>query len=184
LSVTRSTVPGPAARGPDLRRCSGSFRRRARGGPALRTAGRLTSARSRSARGRRSPQCRSHPRARGGPLRVGRGLVDLVGRTVDVDVSATAPAMTPRSDLSWKSMSPQARHGPFTGPDAAGQLRIDGLSRRGAPEASAPISRAVKALQDSAGGGALADPGSRSGAVRSRRSIFAPTSASTIRCGR
>ncbi|HZI84240.1 MAG TPA: hypothetical protein VFF44_10025, partial [Casimicrobiaceae bacterium] len=64
-----------------------------------------------------------------GALRAeGRGLVDLVGRTVDVDVSARAPAMAPRPDVSWQSLELQAHvHGPFTGPDASGQLRIDAL---------------------------------------------------------
>jgi translocation and assembly module TamB len=64
-----------------------------------------------------------------GQLRAsGQGLVDLVGRTIDVDVTASAPAMAPRPDLAWKSASLQAHvHGPFTGPDATGQLRIDEL---------------------------------------------------------
>ena len=64
-----------------------------------------------------------------GPLRAsGKGLVDLVGRIVDINVTAGAPAMRPRPDVSWKSMSLQAQvHGPFTGPDATGQLTIDEL---------------------------------------------------------
>jgi len=65
-----------------------------------------------------------------GPLRAsGHGLVDLVGRTVDVDLTANAPEMAPRRDLSWKSMALQAHvHGPFTRPDATGQLRVDELN--------------------------------------------------------
>jgi translocation and assembly module TamB len=76
-----------------------------------------------------------------GPLRAsGQGLVDLVGRTIDVDLSASAPAMAPRPDLAWKSASLKAHvHGPFTGPDATGQLRIDELK---AGDASARSVRA------------------------------------------
>ena len=61
-----------------------------------------------------------------GALRAsGKGLVDLVGRSVDLDLTASSPAMAPRPDLSWKSLAVQAHvHGPFTGPDASGQVRI------------------------------------------------------------
>ena len=70
----------------------------------------------------------------------GQGLVDLVGRTVDLDVTASAPAMAPRTDLSWKSASLQAHvHGPFTGPDASGALSIEELK---AGDASARSVRA------------------------------------------
>ncbi len=69
-----------------------------------------------------------------GPLRAsGEGLVDLMGRTVDLDVTANAPAMAPRKDLRWQNASLQAHvHGPFTRPDATGQLLIDGLNAGGA----------------------------------------------------
>ena len=64
-----------------------------------------------------------------GQLRAsGQGRVDLVGRTVDVDLTADAPAMAPRPNVAWKSASLQAHvHGAFSGPDATGQLRIDDL---------------------------------------------------------
>ena len=59
----------------------------------------------------------------------GQGVLNFVGRTVDVDVTARAPAMAPRADLKWKSVSLTAHvHGPFDGPDANGKLRIDELT--------------------------------------------------------
>ena len=57
-----------------------------------------------------------------GPLRaVGQGKLDLVGQSLDIDLTVNAPAMAPRQDVSWESVSLQAHvHGPFTGPDATG----------------------------------------------------------------
>src|SRR5436309_3424093 len=68
-----------------------------------------------------------------GPLRAsGQGLVDLIGQTVDLDLTANAPAMAPRQDLRWQGISLQAHvHGPFTRPDATAQVRIDGLNAGG-----------------------------------------------------
>ena len=65
-----------------------------------------------------------------GPLRAtGQGTVDLVAQVMDLDMTANAPAMAPRQDVSWKSVAVQAHvHGPFKGPDAKGQVRIDGLN--------------------------------------------------------
>jgi translocation and assembly module TamB len=65
-----------------------------------------------------------------GPLRAsGLGTLDLAGQIINLDVTASAPAMTPRQDVSWKQVSLQAHvHGPFKSPDAKGQVRIDGLS--------------------------------------------------------
>ena len=65
-----------------------------------------------------------------GPLRAtGQGKVDLVAEVMDLDLTANAPAMAPRQDVSWKLVSMQAHiHGPFKGPDATGQVRIDGLN--------------------------------------------------------
>ncbi len=69
-----------------------------------------------------------------GPLQANvKGTLDLDGSAADLDVSASAPAMTPRPDMTWQSVALQARvHGPFTAPDAAGQLRIEGLAAAGA----------------------------------------------------
>ena len=98
-----------------------------------------------------------------GPLRAsGQGLVDLVSRTVDVDVTATAPAMAPRSDLSWKGMSLQAHvHGPFTRPDATGELRIDELKAGDGQLRSvrADLQGNSRRRKPPCGGGALAIPG-------------------------
>ena len=70
-----------------------------------------------------------HLTAAAGPLRAsGVGTLDLASRIIHLDVTASAPAMTPRQDVSWKQMSLQAHvHGPFTSPDATGQVRIDDL---------------------------------------------------------
>jgi len=83
-----------------------------------------------------------------GPLQAqARGTLDLEGSAADLDVSASAPAMTPRPDVSWQSVALQARvHGPFTAPDAAGQLRIEGLAAAGAA-----VQRLVADVQGNAG---------------------------------
>ena len=70
-----------------------------------------------------------HLTAAAGPLRVsGVGTLDLIGRSIDLDVTASAPSMHPRQDVAWQQMSLQAHvHGPFTSPDATGRVRIDEL---------------------------------------------------------
>ena len=69
-----------------------------------------------------------------GPLQAdGKGTLDLDGMAADLDVSATAPAMAPRADVSWQGIGLQAHvRGPFTRPEASGQLHIDGLQAAGA----------------------------------------------------
>jgi translocation and assembly module TamB len=63
----------------------------------------------------------------------GHGKVDLVGKTIDLDFSGAAPAMTPRPDLGWQSAQLEAHlHGPFTSPAATGHLTIDDLQAAGA----------------------------------------------------
>jgi len=83
-----------------------------------------------------------------GPLQASaKGTLDLAGSAADLDVSASAPAMTPRPDVSWKGITLQARvHGPFTTPDANGQLRVDGLAAAGAG-----VGRLVADIQGNAG---------------------------------
>jgi len=68
-----------------------------------------------------------------GPLRAGaKGVVDIDGRAADLDVTATAPAMTPRPDVSWQSVALEAHvRGPFAKPNATGTLRLDGLAAAG-----------------------------------------------------
>ena len=89
-----------------------------------------------------------------GPLQAsGEGRIDLVGRTLRVDLSAKAPAMTPRPDLRWQSLSMQAHvDGPFARPEAKGDVVIDRLVASGAE------TRAVRANVQ-ASGGALAVQG-------------------------
>lgn len=65
------------------------------------------------------------------------GTLDLANDAADLDVTASAPAMAPRPDASWRDVSLDAHvHGPFTKPDASGHLRIDGLAAGGATIAS------------------------------------------------
>ena len=59
--------------------------------------------------------------------------VDLVHQAADLDLTASAPAMTPRPDTSWQSVAIDAHvHGPFTRPDASGRAVISGLKAGGA----------------------------------------------------
>ena len=73
-----------------------------------------------------------------GPLdATARGTLDLVAGAADLDVAATAPAMTPAPGVSWQAVALDAHvHGPFTKPDAAGSLRVTGLAAAGAAAAS------------------------------------------------
>lgn len=83
-----------------------------------------------------------------GPLRArADGTLDLVHQAADLTVSANAPAMSPRPDLSWQSVALNARvQGPFAKPEAAGTLNIDALSAAGAG-----ISRLAAQVQGDAG---------------------------------
>ena len=69
-----------------------------------------------------------------GPLKAdAKGTLDLTGQAADLDVTASAPAMTPAPGVSWQSVALDAHvHGPFTTPDATGQLRLAGLAAGGA----------------------------------------------------
>ncbi len=64
-----------------------------------------------------------------GQLRAGaRGHVDLSAHTLTLHVDATAPAMAPRPDLGWQSVSVNADvNGPFATPDVNATLRAGGL---------------------------------------------------------
>jgi translocation and assembly module TamB len=68
-----------------------------------------------------------------GPLRAtAHGTVDLLANAADLDIRATAPAMAPRSDLSWQHVALSAHlHGPFTAPQADAKLVLDNLSASG-----------------------------------------------------
>ena len=60
------------------------------------------------------------------------GTLDIDHEAADLMVSATAPAMQPRPDVSWQAVSLDAHvRGPFEKLDAAGQLRIDSLATNG-----------------------------------------------------
>src|SRR6185437_82431 len=51
----------------------------------------------------------------------GQGTIDLRAQTLIADLTAAAPAMTPRADLGWESVRLEAHlDGPFTSPNATG----------------------------------------------------------------
>ncbi len=83
-----------------------------------------------------------------GPLRaMVQGTLDLEHDVASLVVTASAPEMKPRPDLSWQAMALDAHiHGPFTQPTAKGTLRIDALSAAGAA-----IPRIAIGLQGDAG---------------------------------
>ena len=61
------------------------------------------------------------------------GTADLIARTVDARVAASAPAMRPAPDVAWSSIGLEGRvHGPFLSPDATGRLTVSGLTAAGA----------------------------------------------------
>ncbi len=61
------------------------------------------------------------------------GTVDVPGKVADLDVTAHAPAMVPRPDVSWQAVALEAHlHGPWTRPRAQGRFGIDGLAAGGA----------------------------------------------------
>jgi translocation and assembly module TamB len=65
-----------------------------------------------------------------GPLQARlNGQVDATGEAADLQVSAEAPAMAPRPDLSWRDITLNGHvHGPFTKPNASATLVADGLA--------------------------------------------------------
>ena len=69
-----------------------------------------------------------------GPLRAeANGRVNIDGQVADLDVTASAPAMAPRTDVAWQAVALDAHvHGPFARPRATANLQIDGLSAAGA----------------------------------------------------
>jgi translocation and assembly module TamB len=76
----------------------------------------------------------THVALSAGPLRANAaGTLDLEHDAADLTVSATAPAMTPRPDVAWQSVSLNAHvQGPFMRPNATGQVHIAGLRAFGA----------------------------------------------------
>ncbi len=86
-----------------------------------------------------------------GPARLtAKGTVDLVNQAADLDLTANAPAMTPAPGVSWQTIALEAHvHGPFTKPDATGQLQLAGLAAGGA--AVAKLSGDLHGNQGAAG---------------------------------
>jgi len=72
--------------------------------------------------------------AAAGPLRASaKGRIDVAGSAADLDLTASAPAMAPRPDLSWQSVALDAHlHGPFARPRAHATGEIDGVAAFGA----------------------------------------------------
>ncbi|HTV53062.1 MAG TPA: translocation/assembly module TamB domain-containing protein [Steroidobacteraceae bacterium] len=57
------------------------------------------------------------------------GTLDLVHRAADLTYHLTSPAMTPRPELAWQSLSLHGQwHGPLTGPRTDGELAAAGLA--------------------------------------------------------
>ena len=86
-----------------------------------------------------------------GPARLAaNGTVDLVDQAADLDLTVNAPAMTPAPGVSWQTIALEAHvHGPFTKPDATGQLQLAGLAAGGA--AVAKLSADLHGNQGAAG---------------------------------
>ena len=72
--------------------------------------------------------------AKAGDLRLAAsGRVDLPGQSSDFQVTASAPAMTPRPDVSWQAVTLQAHvTGEWLRPHATGTLDVDELAAAGA----------------------------------------------------
>lgn len=75
-----------------------------------------------------------HVALEAGPLKAGvEGKLDLVKDAADLEVHASAPAMSPRADLAWQSLSLDATlRGPFVRPLAKGTLHAADLEADGA----------------------------------------------------
>ncbi len=69
-----------------------------------------------------------------GPLRLdGHGQIDIPSQTANLDLAASAPAMTLRPDLGWQAVTLDAHmQGKFTKPDLRAHLRLDDLVASGA----------------------------------------------------
>jgi translocation and assembly module TamB len=92
------------------------------------------------------PRAAEHAQARlsAGPLDADAdGLIDLARRTASLEITARAPAMAPRPDLSWRGLSLQARlRGPFTRPDIEAHAVLQQLNGGGASVASLTLDAA------------------------------------------
>jgi translocation and assembly module TamB len=61
------------------------------------------------------------------------GTIDLPAKSAQLDLTATAPAMSPRPDISWAGISVNAHlHGPFTTPDVSAHAVLQNLKAGGA----------------------------------------------------
>ncbi|HET6237521.1 MAG TPA: hypothetical protein VFE41_21575, partial [Acetobacteraceae bacterium] len=75
------------------------------------------------------------------------GQVDATGRAANLEVSADAPAMAPRADLSWRGITLKGHlNGPFDKPEASATLVAEGLSL-----GQAGIARVTADIQGNAG---------------------------------
>lgn len=61
------------------------------------------------------------------------GSIDLNGRAADLDIAASAPAMTPAPGMAFSAVSLDAHvHGPLATPEVRGRLTLEGLQANGA----------------------------------------------------
>ena len=92
------------------------------------------------------------------------GTVDLAHQSADLAATATAPAMTPRPDLSWQSIELAARiTGSFTYPTVSGTLDIAALKtvQAAAGDITAKLEGDLGALRLSAAVAGIRIPGPR-----------------------
>jgi translocation and assembly module TamB len=62
----------------------------------------------------------------------GHGKINLIAKVLDLDLTAAAPQMAPRPDLSWQSAKLDAHlHGAFAAPSATGHLDIEQVTASG-----------------------------------------------------
>jgi translocation and assembly module TamB len=76
----------------------------------------------------------THVALSAGPLHAAvDGTLDLEHASADIALSASAPAMRPRTDIAWQAVALDAHvSGPFARPDATGRLQVDALAAAGA----------------------------------------------------
>jgi translocation and assembly module TamB len=116
-----------------------------------------------------------------------RGTVDAVHQAADLTLTASAPAMAPSPDLSWRAVALDAQvQGPFTRPHARAKLHVATLAAAGAAiqaiDATVDGDAGAVSLRGSIAG--CACPGRSPTCSRRRRSTCRPTRGSIRRIGR
>ena len=80
----------------------------------------------------------------GGLTGSGQGVISLGTRRADLDISLNAPAMRPRSDLSWQSLALDGHiRGAFDAPWVQGRLKVVGANSRACRRQNLPLRSAA-----------------------------------------